>query len=518
MANTFSNIFEELKKSFYSAGEAKLEVGKKDTWSTSTPQPFIPPQEGEISQGGSYGYNLAGSIDYILAERDSLISQWRNMMFTPETDQAVQEIVNEALVFEEDDSLPFELILDDIDTTDQLKDQITESFDNLMKLMDFKNKGEQLFKQWYVDGVLNFEVVYNNKKIHEGVKKIILLSPYNFFKFKNVETGETTYFMSTRLQDRMNDSSLNLQTLSTESDVHYKDEQITQVTSGILSADRLFPLSHLNKAMKVANQLALIEDSLLIYRITRAPEKKVFYIDTGRLPKAKAEEYIQNMMNKHRNKINYNLDTGTVDNQKRSISVLEDYWLPRNADGKGTQIDVLQGSGADLGEIADLDYFNDKLYRALNVPQMRRQKDSNFESITTSGINVEREEIKFFKFIVQLRKKFNSAIYDLLKKDLLAKKAFTITDWNSIVGNIKISYKNNSNYAEKAKLMNMEERMNIAMNAAQLQDEGMLTKSYIKREILGFTDEDLKNFDKDMEADLKKEKELADKYGEQEEE
>lgn len=504
MANKLLEMFdgftENLNKTFYSKDERRIEVGR-NTFSTTTPVEMI--HEPDVIPGDlSYSYSWGSHVDYIITQRNNLIKTWRHATYIPEVDEALQEILNEALVFEEDDTLPFDLQLHDLDVTDPVKGKIQKSFEKIINMLDFQLNGQNLFKQWYVDGVLSFEVVYDNSKLSQGIKKIILLSPYNFYKYKDITTGEYFYFLNTRLPD--DSQSFTLTTMAQAAEIKYKPEQITQITSGILSEDRLFSISPINKALKVINQLQLIEDSLVIHRITRAPEKKVFYIDTGRLPKAKAEQYIQNLMMKHRNKMVYNYDTGSVENRKRAISVLEDYWLPRSADGKGTQIETLSGSDADLSNIADLEHFYGKVYKALNVPVQRREMESSFSAVTVNNLDVERDEIKFFKSIVQLRKRFTPVIKDLLKKDLISSKVFTLKDWNRLEPSLRLAYKNANNYAEAKKLMLFQQRMEIAEMALGLVESNVVTRKWIQREIMGYEEEDWKLHDVEEEEEVEK--------------
>lgn len=325
----FEPLTESLKRTFYSDKEAKQDIYAKNSFSTSTP-PQYQEESDTVLSDVSYSYAFGRPIDHILTNRNALIRQWRNATKFPEVDEAIEEIVNEALVFEENNESPIKLDLDAIDVTENLKDKIRKSFDKINNLLEFDLNGSDLFRQWYTDGVLNLEVVYNNVHLTEGIKKIIVLPPFDFFKIRYIDSGTYEYFFNPRMQDYYNRGySPSLQTLHHEAEIRYKPEQITQVTSGMYSTDRMFSISYLHKCLKVLNQLSLIEDAIVISRVTRAPEKKVFYIDTGRLPRAKAEAYIQQLMMKHRNQMSYNFETGSVENRKKSISLLEDFWIPR---------------------------------------------------------------------------------------------------------------------------------------------------------------------------------------------
>lgn len=500
-------IAEELKRTFYSDKEAKQELVRNKSLSTTTPA-ILSQEPDLILTDTSQQYTLGSTVDYILTMRNALIKQWRNATFVPEVDEAIQEIVNEALVFEENGDLPIELDLEDIDVPDKLKKQIIESFAKIMIVLDFSKRGHEIFRQWYIDGILNLECVYDNNDRKAGIKKIILLNPFDFFKVKDMSTGKIEYFYSNRLNSELyNKPTFNLLQLQMDSkeELRYKDEQITQITSGVNSVDKLFSISHLNKAMKVVNQVSLIEDSIIIYRITRAPEKKAFYIDTGRLPKGKAEQYLTTMMNKHRNKLVYNVETGTIENRKKSIALFEDFWLTRNSEGRGTEIETIQGTGSELRDIADLDYFYDKMYRALSVPTTRRQKsESRFTGIGSQNVDIEREEIKFFKFILNVRKRFNELFKDLLKKELITSLVISVDDWNKIREKIKFKYINNNEYSEMKKLLVFESRMNIAQLTTDLVENKMVSKAWVRKEVLNQTEEEMKEMDKEIEEEQEK--------------
>lgn len=500
----YDGLFEELKKTFYSEREARVEINKNKQLSTTTPA-ILTTEPDVVLTDVSHQFTIGSQVDFILTRRNELIKQWRSAVYLPEVDEAVGEIINEALVFEEDDSIPIELDLEDLELHDNMKEKIKESFEKILGLLDFSKKGPMLFRQWYVDGVINFECVYDNKRTKEGIQKIILLSPFDFFKIKDITSGKTEFFFSNRLSNDMyNRPNFNLIQLMNHAptELKYKDEQITQVASDVQSLDRLFSVSNINKAIKVINQVGLIEDSIIIYRITRAPDKKAFYIDTGRLPKGQAEQYINTMMNKHRNKLSYNVETGQIENRKRVVAMSQDFWLSRNAEGRGTQIETIQGTGQELRDIADLDYFYEKMYRALNVPVNRRNKtESRTPNLNSQQVDIEREEIKFFKFVLQLRKQFNGIFRDMLKKDLISTKIVSLEDWYKIKDKLKFKYKNNNEYAEMKKLQVFETRMNIAALADSLVESRLVSRAWVRREVLNQNEEETKEIDKELEKE-----------------
>ena len=488
------NFFEALKKPFYAKKEVDLERSKNPSTTskvhdiesdTISYDPFAMYTNGNIFQ-----QVLVGIGNY-----NEMIRKWREMALLPEVDEALSEIVDEAIVYEED-NLPIELDLEEIEMSDKIKDKMIESFEKIMYMLDFNSKGDDLFRQWYVDGTLNVESVYDNNNLKNGINKLIKLAPYNFVKFKDEKSGETKYYIHRR-------PSYNyLRDLESAEDV-FTEEQITQITTGVWSADKRVALSPLNKAMKSINQLYLIEDSLVVYRITRSPEKRVFYVDTGNLPKTKAEEYISSLIRKYRQKKVYNTETGTVDNKNKSISVLEDFWFSVNSQGRGTKVDTLQSAGGGFADMADLEYFVGKVYKSLHVPVGRRNTEGRI--VLNNTIDIEKDEIKFFKYVSKLRRKFNDLFVDLMKKDLLAKQVFTIQDWKEIQEKIKFKYANTNPYAEIKKLQIVGMRMEAANNASALVDQGYFSKGYVKREILSQTEEEIKKIEKEREKEMEKE-------------
>jgi len=503
----WETLQEEIKKTFYSNREAKIRLGDREKYSQSTPVDVVQNDRDGIITDVSTTYSISGAVDFLIQDRNNLVKQWKAASYLPEVDDAIQEIINDAIVFEETGDMPITLDLEDVELSDNIKEKIQEAFDKILRLIDFKNNGQELFHQWYVDGTLNLEVVYNNKSFKEGIKKILLLPPFDFFKFLNIKNGEVKYFYNNRATSELR-KKLTITQLYTDykPEIIYEPEQITQAVSGIYSMDKLFPISYLNKAMKVINQVSLIEDAIVIYRITRAPEKKVFYIDTGRMPKAKAEEYLKKMRDKHRQSLVYNSETGTIDNRRKTQAILEEYWLPRNSEGKGTQIDVIQGTGQNLGEIQDLDYFYNKMYRALGVPPSRRSRETRSVHISMNQMDIERDEIKFHKFVLKLRNKFQIMFIDLLKKELLSTELITLRDWEVIKSFIKFIWNNVNDYAEKKFLQNLEDRFAIATSALAFVEQGLLSREYIRKEILKQTDEDIKKMDKTIETEREKHK------------
>jgi hypothetical protein len=419
---------------------------------------------------------------------NDMVRKWRQSAMLPEIDEAITEISTEAIVYDEiDDAIVINL--DNIELSEAIKEKIRDSFHKILFLLDFNEKGDELFRQWYIDATLTLECVYNNRKPKDGIQKLILLPPFNIFKFKNENSSEIRWFIN-------KEATYNMVKDLENAEITYYDEQITQISSGVYSPDKRQYYSHLQKAMKAINQLYLLEDCLIIYRLTKSPEKRVFYIDTGNLPKSKAEEYIRSLITKYRQKKIYNTDTGTIDNSNKSISVLEDFWFARNAQGQGTKVETLQGVSSNFSGFDDVEYFVTKVFTALNVPNNRRKGDSRLT--VTNTMDIEKEEIKFFKFIQKLRRRFNNIFVDLLKKDLIAKQVMTIEDWNKIQEHIKFKYANTNEISAIKKNQIFEMKINTASLASQLIADGMLSKAWVQRNILQLTDSEIIDINNDI--------------------
>ncbi len=484
-----SAITEELTKPIYSKAEAEAET-KKDL-STSSEEKDLESNYISYDPFGAYT-NSSLEEHTSFANRREIIGKWRKSVWNPEVDEAVNEIVSEAIVFDEQEQV-IELNLDDVDISKNIKDKVIDSFEHILFLLEFNLKGEDLFKKWYVDGQLNIEVIYDNKKIKEGIQKLTVLTPFNIWKIKNKANNEIKYII------KSDKPSNNFAADIKKSERVFELEQLTQIVSGMWSTDGKTPMSYLQKVVKPINQLNLLEDAVVIWHITRSTEKRVFYIDTGNLPKSKAEEYIKRLIAKYRQKKVYNADDGSLENRSKSISILEDFWLPRNSQGRGTQIDTLSAQSSGMESMEHLDYFISKIYKGLNIPKSRRNEESTIQ--INNSIDVEKDELKFFKFVLRLRRRFNNMFVDLIKKDLLAKKIIKLQDWTIIQEKIKFKYANNNPYSDIKKLQLLEMRMGIAGNALDMIENDFLSKDWVRREILSQTEEDIEAIKKERDAE-----------------
>jgi hypothetical protein len=463
------------------------------------PVSFTPDNEDgafEISPtGGYFGQYMDLQGDKFQNDKE-LIMKYRTISQYPEVDLAVEDICNEAITVESGKIL--KLDLDKLSQSNKIKDLIHMEFEKILALTNFRNNAYDIFKRWYVDGRLFFHVIIDNNNIGDGIKELRPIDPTKIRKIKETEKVKDPKTGAELIKDGaeyylyQDDSMYN----SSEG-LKINTDAIIQVNSGLLNENRDKVIGYLQKALKPLNQLSMMEDSLVIYRISRAPERRIFYIDVGNLPKGKAEEYLNNTMNRYRNKIVYDPTTGAIRDEKVHRNVMEDFWLPRREGGRGTEIDTLPG-GANLGEIEDIQYFQQKLYKALNIPMSRLTEADAFSIGRSSEIT--RDELKFQKFINRIRIKFNNLFYEALKRQLVLKNIIKLDEWNGMKDGITIEYSRDNYYAELKDSEILRERIEMV----QMMDEyiGLFwSKDWIRRNILKLNDDDIKQIAKDNEKD-----------------
>jgi len=454
--------------------------------------------------GGYFGQYL--DIDGNQFRNDAdLIMKYRAISNYPEIDAAIEDITNEAIVSTNQGVVS--LNLEELDQADNVKKLILEEFDTIIKNLDFNNRGYDLFRRWYVDGRLFFHVIINDSSPSNGIVDLKQIDPTKIRKVKEVskekdpKTGaelvkeEREYYLYQDEEHVNNSEGLKIST-----------DAIIQVNSGLLNDKRDKVIGYLNKALKPMNQLSMMEDSMVIYRVSRAPERRIFYIDVGNLPKGKAEQYLNNTMNKYRNKIVYDPQSGDIKDERDHKSVMEDFWLPRREGGRGTEITTLPG-GQNLGEVEDIIYFQKKLYRALNVPLSRLEQDSTFNVGRSSEIT--RDELKFQKFIDRVRNKFSTLFLEALKRQLILKKVIVPSDWKQIKQDISIEYNRDNYYAELKESEIIKERI----ETLQMIDEYVGTyysKEWVRKNILSQSDEDIDEITKQIEAEPAEDDEFDD--------
>ena len=468
---------------------------------------FVPRdnQDGSASivAGGYYGHYL--DLDGAARNEWELITRYRDMAIQPECDSAIDDIVNESICGDFDD-VPVEIELSNLKgVSDKVKKLIREEFDYVLRLLDFENKSYDIFRRWYIDGRVYYHKMIDPKNPSNGLIELRYIDPRKIRKVTEIDnakdrtgTGSDINAIFTQKQaDYFIYNPKGLKATEVQG-LKIAPDAITYVHSGIFDANKNIALSHLHKAIKAVNQLRMIEDSLVIYRLSRAPERRIFYIDVGNLPKVKAEQYLREVMSRYRNKLVYDANTGEIRDDKKFMSMLEDFWLPRREGGRGTEITTLPG-GQNLGELEDVKYFQKKLYKALNVPNSRLESDTTFNIGRSSEIT--RDEVKFQKFINRLRKKFSELFHDVLKTQLILKGIITLEDWEDIKNHIQYDFIADNYFNELKSNEILNDRMNLVATMDAFVGK-YFSIEYIRREILRQTEEQIKEIDEQVESEM----------------
>ena len=494
-------------------------VSKKKTEKT-----FITPENDDgsltyVEGGGFVGTYLSTDID--AKDENLLIKKYREMAMTQEVDLSLTDVVNEAVLHEYGKNT-VNLSLDNLEQPDNIKSKIQDEFKRVIKLLDFNKIGGDIFKKWYVDGKIYHHIIIDKDKPKDGIKVLIPVDALDIKKVREIKKEKDTktnvefvkeieeYFVYR--PDQVTGGQF-LSGWSNNEEVRVAPDAISYVHSGMIDAEKQVVIGYLYKAIKPYNQLRMIEDSLVIYRLARAPERRIFYIDVGNLPKLKAEQYLRSVMDKYKQKVVYNAQTGEVEDQKKQMSMLEDFWLPRREGGRGTEINTLP-SGQNLGEIDDIEYFRKKLYQSLNVPISRIEgtEQTAFNLGRTSEIN--RDEIKFSKFITRIRNRFSGLFTDLLRVQLLLKGIIKEDDWEEIKDSIDYVWTKDSHYVELKENEIYRERFEI-MTSMEEYIGKYVSNEWVRKNILRQSDADIREIDKQ----IKKEKDDgADFPGDEEDE
>jgi hypothetical protein len=432
-----------------------------------------------------------------------LVQRYRAVSMHPEVDMAIDEIVNESITTSELEA-PVKLNLDHVDDlSESLKKQFQEEFDNVLDMLSFTDVGADMFKRWYIDGRMVHHLLINESNPRAGIQEIRLIDALKIRKVKEVKkkrdpkTGASVVDTINEFyifQDKVSGST-NYQ--NSHQAVKISPDAISYVTSGLLDEQRKKVVSYLHKALKPINQLRMMEDSLVIYRLARAPERRIFYVDVGNLPRGKAEEYMKNIMTRYKNKIVYDAATGEIKDDRKHMSMLEDFWLPRREGGKGTEITTLPG-GENLGQIDDIVYFQKKLYRALNVPVNRLEQESQFSLGRSSEIS--RDELKFQKFIDRLRRRFSGLFLGILKKQLILKNIITEEDWESWRSNIIVDFVRDNHFTELKDAEIFQNKLNVLSQAQNYVGE-YFSKEWIMKNVLYFDDDEIEKMKEEIEAE-----------------
>ncbi len=430
-----------------------------------------------------------------------LIKRYREMALHPECDSAIEDIVNEAIVSDTNDT-PVEIELSNLNASDGIKKKIRNEFKTVLDLLDFDKKCHEIYRNWYIDGRIHYHKVIDFKKPEEGIQELRYIDSMKIryvrqakkqkkdIRLSNINTDNPMEYEFPEIEEyfiytpQATFPSMNPSTMGDNKGIKMTRDSISYCTSGLVDRNKGSTLSYLHKAIKALNQLRMIEDSLVIYRLSRAPERRIFYIDVGNLPKVKAEQYLRDVMMRYRNKLVYDANTGEIRDDKKYMSMLEDFWLPRREGGRGTEITTLPG-GQNLGEITDIKYFQEKLYRSLNVPSSRIGGDGGFNLGRSSEIL--RDEVKFSKFVGRLRKRFSNLFNDMLKTQLLLKNIITPEDWEIMSEHIQYNFLYDNHFAELKESELLNERLNM-VQVAEPYVGRYFSQDYVRRKILRQTD------------------------------
>jgi len=468
-------------------------------------------------QSGFYGQYV--DIEGVYRTEYDLIKRYREMALHPEADGAIEDVVNEAIVSDLYDS-PVEIELTNVNASDKVKDTIRKEFKSIKEMLDFDKKSHEMFRNWYVDGRLYYLKVIDTKKPEQGIQEIRYIDPMKM-KFVRQEKRDKNKAMGG--VDLQNSFKGNARDIYPEIDEYYiytpkpnyptgmmsgganskgsikiAKDSITYVTSGLFDRNKGTCLSYLHKAIKALNQLRMIEDSLVIYRLSRAPERRIFYIDVGNLPKVKAEQYLRDVMMRYRNKLVYDANTGEVRDDRKFMSMMEDFWLPRREGGRGTEITTLPG-GQNLGELADIEYFQKKLYRALSVPESRIANDGGFNLGRSSEIL--RDELKFSKFVGRLRKRFANMFNDMLRTQLILKNVITPEDWESLNDHIQYDFVYDNQFAELKESEMMNERLGTLATIEPYIGK-YYSNEWVRKKVLRQSDTEIEDIDKQIDKEI----------------
>ena len=464
---------------------------------------------------GFYGQYV--DIEGVYKNEQDLVRRYREMCLHPECDTAIEDVVNEAIVSDLNDT-PVEIELSNLNASDKLKDIIRKEFKHIKSLIGFDKKCHEIFRTWYIDGRVYYHKVIDLKNPQEGIQEVRYIDPLKIRLIRKQEKLGPNY-QSPVWTDKNTESALYeapkleeyyvydpnagakgsmIPSRADKKSVQIAKDAIVYVTSGLVDRNKQTVLSYIHKAIKALNQLRMIEDSLVIYRLSRAPERRIFYIDVGNLPKVKAEQYLRDVMNRYRNKLVYNADTGEIRDDRKYMAMLEDFWLPRREGGRGTEITTLPG-GQNLGELTDIEYFQSKLYKALNVPSSRLDSQGGFNLGRSSEIL--RDELKFTKFVGRLRKRFAQVFMDMLKTQLILKNIITPEDWDTLEEHIQFDFLYDNHFSDLKENELLNEQLGV-LAAMEPYMGKYFSAQWARTKVLKQTEDDIKEMDKQMEQEI----------------
>jgi hypothetical protein len=482
-----------------------FEIKRKDAVPVSFTPKVTDDGAAVVAEGGVYGTYV--DMDGSIRTEAELVNKYREMSVYPEVDQAIDDIVNEVITQEPETEL-VELILDDVELSERIKKLFIEEFKNVLNLLEFNQLSYEVFKRWYVDGRIYYHAIIDEKNPKNGLIELRYIDPRKIRKIKEqrrkrsdggvqlVQDGKEYYVYNDKgFAKTSGNSSFPSNTIG---GMRIAKDSIIHCTSGVTSTSGDLVQSYLHKAIKPLNQLRSMEDSLVIYRISRAPERRIFYIDVGNLPKIKAEQYLRDQMTKFKNKLVYDSATGEVRDDRKFMTMLEDFWLPRREGGRGTEITTLPG-GQNLGQMDDVIYFQRKLYKSLNVPISRLDSEASFNFGRATEIS--RDEVKFAKFVERLRNKFATLFIKVLERQLILKGIITSEEWEDIKQNIRFKYSTDNFYSELKETEILRDRITMLRDIDDYAAK-YFSHEWIRRHVLHQSDEEMQEIDKQIKAEM----------------
>ena len=498
-------------------------IEDNESLSPGAVSPIPPNNEDGVDHYASSGFfGSYVDLEGVYKTEFELIKRYREMALHPEVDSAIEDIVNEAIVSDSNDS-PVEIELSNLNASDGIKDKIRKEFKYILDLLDFDKKAHEIYRNWYIDGRIYYHKIIDLKNPQEGIQELRYIDAMKmrYIRQEKKKEGDKATELRRLNSFQRNENPMDYEFPELDEYFVYNPkvqfptanpsqtgqgkgikmtkDSVVYCTSGLVDRNKGNTLSYLHKSIKALNQLRMIEDSLVIYRLSRAPERRIFYIDVGNLPKVKAEQYLRDVMMRYRNKLVYNADTGEIRDDKKYMAMLEDFWLPRREGGRGTEISTLPG-GQNLGEITDIEYFKKKLFRALNVPPSRMDGEGGFNLGRSSEIL--RDELKFTKFVGRLRKRFSNMFNDMLKTQLILKNIITPEDWERMSEHIQYDFLYDNHFSELKETELMNERLALLQTAEPYVGK-YYSQDYVRRKILRQTDVEIIEQDKLIDKEIK---------------
>lgn len=483
-----------------------FEIRRKDPEEVQDKQPSFAPETTDdgavvVAAGGAYGtvVDLQGAA----RTEAELVTKYREISMHPEVERAINDILNDSIVYADKERI-VQINLDDVKLSSNIKKLITQEYNNVLKLLDFDRSAWDVFRRWYVDGRIYYHIIIDITKPGDGIKELRYIDPRKLRKIREIQRKRDKQSQASTVKtyqeyfvynDRgFQNKAGEIGTSSAVQGLKIAPDSILHVTSGVLDPNNTVVLSHLHQAIKPLNQLRALEDATIVYRISRAPERRIFYIDVGNLPKMKAEQYMRDMMIRHKNKVVYDASTGEVRDDRKFMTMLEDFWFPRREGTRGTEITTLP-AGQNLGELADVEYFQKKLYESLNVPPTRLQSENTF--VFGNSQEIGRDEIKFTKFIDRLRARFNQVFLIALEKQLILKNIMTEDDWKNIIADIKFDYAKDNYFEQQKQSAVLRDRLSTLQQLDPYVGK-YFSNTWVRKHVLYQSEEQIEEMDEEI--------------------